>query len=241
MNKDKKETPSIFLATPMYGGNCTGIYAQSVLNLQKSLQEKGWSFELSAVMNDALIQRARNYLVKCFMDSGFTHLLFIDADISFNPQDVIKMIEEDKDIICGIYTKKVLHWDRIQKAANVVPLDFLPIVGTEPVFVLLDEDNPTVEVGNYTKEILYGGTGYMLIKKDVFEQLSQITPKYRNNTFQSNVDEYIHNFFGVEIDEKTNTLLSEDWFFCDSWKKNGGKIHLAAWATARHSGTFIFG
>ena len=241
MNKDKKETPSIFLATPMYGGSCTGIYAQSVLNLQRSLQEKGWPFELFTVMNDALIQRARNYLVKCFMDSGFTHLLFIDADISFNPQDVIKMVEEDKDIICGIYPKKLLHWDRIQKAANVVPLDFLPTAGTESVFSVLDGDNSAIELGNYTKEILYGGTGYMLIKRDVFEQLGQITPKYRNNTFQSNFDEYIHNFFGVEIDEKTNTLLSEDWFFCNSWKNQGGKIHLAAWATARHSGTFIFG
>ena len=93
----------------MYGGLCYGFYTQSCLKLQTLCRDANVNLSFSYLFNESLIQRARNLLVSHFLKSDATHLMFIDADIHFNPADIIPMMEADKDIICGIYPKKEIN------------------------------------------------------------------------------------------------------------------------------------
>ena len=111
----------------MYGGMCSGFYVQSLLPLEKLLAEHGIRCSFSFMFNESLIQRARNALASVFMKNDiFTHLMFIDADIKFNPNDIIHMVKFDKDVICGIYPKKEINWLGVEKAVHEgVPADSL--------------------------------------------------------------------------------------------------------------------
>ena len=93
----------IFIATPMYGGMCTGSYTQGVLNLGNILRGQGIESMMSFMFNESLITRARNALTQAFLKTDCTHLMFIDADINFNPNDVVTMLQAEKDVIGGIY------------------------------------------------------------------------------------------------------------------------------------------
>ena len=106
----------VFIATPMYGGQCYGYYTQSILMLQRVLDQNNIESIFSFMFNESLITRARNALSHGFLNSDATHLMFIDSDIRFNPNDIVKMIEADKGIICGLYPKKEINFPSLQKA-----------------------------------------------------------------------------------------------------------------------------
>jgi hypothetical protein len=103
----------VFVATPMYGGMAHGLYIKSSLDLQTTMSKYGIETKFSFLFNESLITRARNYLVDEFLRSDFTHLLFIDSDIHYNPQDVIAMLALDKDVIGGPYPKKSINWGNV--------------------------------------------------------------------------------------------------------------------------------
>jgi hypothetical protein len=97
----------LFVATPMYGGMSHGMYVKSCLDLQAICGQYGIEVRFSFIFNESLITRARNYLADEFLRAeGFTHMLFIDADIHFDPRDVIACLALDKDIIGGPYPKQ---------------------------------------------------------------------------------------------------------------------------------------
>ena len=119
---DELRKKSLFVATPMYGGMNHGLYMKACLDLQGMCIQYGVQIKFSFLFNESLITRARNYLVDEFYHrSDCTHLLFIDSDISFNPQDVIAMLALDKDVIGGPYPKKTIKWGSIKKAALLHP------------------------------------------------------------------------------------------------------------------------
>ena len=109
----------LFIATPQYGGLCYGYYVQSLMSLQTLLRDNKIDCAVSFLFNESLIQRARNALVHGFLKTDHTHLMFIDADIRFNPQDVLPMMLADKPIICGIYPKKEINWQQKIGRAHV--------------------------------------------------------------------------------------------------------------------------
>ena len=89
----------LFVATPMYGGMSHGMYVKSCLDLQGICTQYGIEVRFSFIFNESLITRARNYLVDEFLRAeGFTHMLFIDSDIHFDPRDVIACLALDKEI-----------------------------------------------------------------------------------------------------------------------------------------------
>ncbi len=102
----------------MYGGQCYGFYAQSLLHLNNLLRDNNIESMMSFMFNESLITRGRNALAHGFMKTDCTHLFFIDADIQFHAPDVLQMIEEDKDVICGIYPKKEIDWNGIKNAVD---------------------------------------------------------------------------------------------------------------------------
>ena len=90
----------IFIGTPCYGGMITADYFKSVLQLTALAATKKIELQFGTIGNESLITRARNTLVQLFMDeSQYTHLLFIDADIAFNPESVFRMLDLDEDVV----------------------------------------------------------------------------------------------------------------------------------------------
>ena len=235
---------SILVATPMYGGMCTGHYTIALMNSINTL--KGLQVEtlLASLMNESLIPRARNELVRLFLnETQCSHIMFIDADMYFNDQAIATLYKADKDVACGIYPKKELDWDKVSLAASKGKAD-LPNYSSS--FVLnLPHDVKKVEPDlDGMVEVRHGGTGFMLIKREVFEKLAPHVPEYRASTKQNEKGEFVRplvkQFFDTSIDE-TGCLLSEDYHFCALWRKHGGKVFANTKLKFNHIGTHIFG
>lgn len=243
----------IFVATPMYGGMAHGLYIKSSLDLQTTMSKYGVDTKFSFLFNESLITRARNYLVDEFLRTDYTHMLFIDSDIHYNPQDVIAMLALDKDVIGGPYPKKSINWKNVAEAArkfpDLDPRELENLVG-EYVFNVV-KGTQTFSVTE-PLEVMEIGTGYMMIKRQVFEKMREAYPMIHykpDHVGQANFDgsRYIHAFFDTVIDYKesitgggSDRYLSEDYMFCQMWRKIGGKIWLCPWMRTQHVGTYAF-
>ncbi len=239
---------SVFIATPMYGGNCSGFYTKSVIDLIGILNNYGIRNIFFSLFNESLITRARNYCADEFMRSDFTDLLFIDSDIEFNPMDVIAMMQlsEDKEkgIIGGPYPKKSISWEKIKRAVDMGFADKNPFLLEEYAgdFVF----NP-VKNGEHRLdeplEVLEIGTGFMLIRKDVFEIWNKQRSNYlyypdhvRSKNFDG--DRKIMAYFQDPI--LNDRHLSEDYFFCQESRQLGLAIWICPWMNINHIGTYKF-
>lgn len=238
--------PKIFVATPMYGGQCHGVYVQSLLVLTEIFRQLGWTCMVSMLFNESLITRGRNALVANFLKTDCTHLLFIDSDIRFNAQEVPRMFEVDRDVICGIYPKKEINWPQVRAAIAMGKTDEDLKHNTGSFVVNLVDYEGSKEVPMMEPvEIWNGGTGFMLIKRSTFDTMAPLVPRYVNDTgdLAGNIkrgDEIIE-FFATSIEPGVNRLLSEDYHFCHVWRtKCGGKIFAAPWVTLAHSGSYLF-
>lgn len=234
----------LFIATPMYGGQNYGFYAQSLLQLNNVLRDNNIESLMSFMFNESLITRGRNALAHGFLKTDCTHLLFIDADIRFNAPDVLKMIDADKDVICGIYPKKEINWQSIKNAmdAGVPDAELKYHTGSFVVNLKNYVGAVTVPVDKPV-EIWNGGTGFMLIKREVFEKLKDVVPWYVNDVLDLSGTigpEKISQYFTESIEPETQRLLSEDYHFCKVWRDNGGEVYAAPWVHLAHIGTYVF-
>ena len=230
----------LLIATPMYGGQCTQAYTKSMIKLGILLSQRDdIDFDFAFIGNESLIPRARNIIADYFVKSDFSHLMFIDADIEFNPNDVLSMLEKDLDILCGVYPAKGMNWEAIAEAAKQ---------GVEPhnltfysSFVVFDPVDRNAVIENVFEpfEIKHGGTGFMLIKRNVFEKVADIVSAYWN-TDSADPEALMSEFFGLQIDPDTNILLSEDYDFCRKWRSLDGKIYAAPWVRLSHVGSYVF-
>ena len=243
MSEDKKL--KIFIATPCYGGMCAGYYTQSCMQVAPTLNAHNIDVAFSFMFNESLITRARNSLVNAFLKSDATHLMFIDADIRFRSEDILRMIEADVDVIGGIYPKKEINWDTVKRAMdNGVENDHLKYYTGSFVVNLVGYAGEVTVPVNEPVEIFNAGTGFLLIKREVFDQLADKVPEYKNdvrdlgNTMQG--QETIKEYFATSIEPETGRLLSEDYHFCYIWRKHGGKVYAAPWAVLGHMGSYIF-
>lgn len=234
---------AIMIATPMYGGMCTGHYVAGLIGTLNVLKSAGIPCFWAQMSNESLITRARNEMARLFLENNqLTHLMFIDADIHFPQSAVYELFEADKDIICGIYPKKEIDWENIGKAARAGK-DNLQDFGGAYVVNITNETNVSEYLGQGLMEVRHGGTGFMMIKREVFEKLKDHVPTYRTSTVKDSEGNYIkpltHEFFTTSIDE-TGALLSEDYHFCDLWSKHGGKIYANPFIKLEHLGTYVY-
>jgi hypothetical protein len=243
----------VFVATPMYGGMAHGLYIKSSLDLQTTMNKYGIDCKFSFLFNESLITRARNYLVDEFLRSDYTHLLFIDSDIHYNPQDVIALLALDKDVIGGPYPKKSINWGNVAQAARSHPdmeaKELEQLVGEYVFNVVKGTKQFTV---TDPLEVMEIGTGFMLVKREVFVKMEKEYPMIRykpDHVGQANFDgsRYIHAYFDTVIDTKgsitdggSDRYLSEDYMFCQMWRKMGGQIYLCPWMKTQHIGTYAF-
>lgn len=244
-NVAPKPVAKLFVATPMYGGMCTGMYASAVMQLVGVCGQNQMLMYFSFMMNESLITRARNSLAYDFLETDATHLMFIDADIAFNPNDIPRMVHADKDIICGIYPKKEINWISVSEAVKkgVPPEQLQHYTGAFVVNLAPGEESKKGDI-NSPIEIANGGTGFMLIKRKVFEDMLDKVPSYTNDMYHA-VDKVrkpkiIKEFFATSIDEESNRLLSEDYHFCKLARQHGFKVWCAPWASFSHTGSYNF-
>lgn len=236
----------LFVATPMYGGQCHGLYMKACLDLQGFCMQYGIEIRFSFLFNESLITRARNYLADEFLRSGYTHLLFLDSDIQFNPEDILTLLALDRDIIGGPYPKKSINWHNVADAArknpSMEPAELEHLTGH---FVFNPVPGTTQFKITEPLEVLEIGTGFMMIKREVFEKFEKEYPqlKYRpDHIGQANFDgsRYIHAFFDTVIDPHSERYLSEDYMFCQWARKIGVQVWLCPWMKTTHIGTYGF-
>jgi glycosyltransferase involved in cell wall biosynthesis len=242
---EEQKRPTMMVATPMYGGMCTGHYLNGILSLSKRMQEARVPLYYGYLINESLITRARNELARLFLENGLDYLMFIDADIGFDGNAVAQLMAADKDIVCGIYPKKEVDWVAVEKA--VAQGKTTGLKDYSGAFVLnfaheLGQELHTDPSG--CVEVRHGGTGFMLIKRKVFDNLADKVPSYRPSTVKDANGNYLKpetkEFFATSIDE-SGCLLSEDYHFCELHRKNGGKIHVNPFIKLEHVGTYVYG
>ena len=244
LNISMPESNSILIATPMYGGMCTGHYTIALMNSIDTLKKLKVETLLASVMNESLIPRARNELVRLFLEqTKCSHLMFVDSDMYFNNEAIATLYKADKDIVCCIYPKKEIDWDKVLTAANKGKVD-LPNHSSSFVLNLPHGVKKVEPDLDGMVEVRHGGTGFMLIKREVFEKLAPHVPEYRASTKQNAEGKFAKpltkQFFDTSIDE-TGCLLSEDYHFCALWRKHGGKVFANTRLKFNHIGTHIFG
>ena len=243
----------IFVATPMYGGMCTGQYCKSSADLAILSSKYGMDVRFFYLYNESLITRARNYLVDEFLRSDCTHLMFIDADIGFDPDDVIALsviaaTGSDNEVVCGPYPKKCISWEKIKKAvdrgfADKDPQQLEKYVGD---YVFNPTDGQESIALNEPVEVLEGGTGFMIIQRGVFEKFKAAYPHLSYKPDHVRTEHFdgsreIHAYFDCVIDPKTKRYLSEDYMFCQYARDAGMKVWLCPWMKLEHQGTYVFG
>ncbi len=228
----------LVIGTPMYGGMCTSEYTQSLLNLSESANKSDVKLTTIFLGNESLIQRGRNTIAHHFMNlPDATHLLFIDADMKFRTEDVVRMIKADKSFIVGPVALKGYNWEEIRQAAingeeDINRTGGIFNINKLPGIDMVDENEPF--------EIEHGGNAFMMLRRDVFETLKPHTPIYTNGGRSLPDGVEIYDYFRVEINKDTNHLLSEDYFLCHSYRQLGGKVWCAPWVETGHFGSHLF-
>ena len=230
-----------YVSTPCYGGLCLDKYARSMLSLQSYCIKNGIIFVLDTIENESLVHRARNCSVGKFVQChpDFTHFMFIDADIEFSVEGVMKLLHADKDVAVAIYPKKVVCWS---DAANGLKKgDTRPIHNLSSSLVCNYKKSGANQVVNGMVEILDGPTGFMVIKRNVFVEMEKHYPELVcvNDHQVRIIDKYCA-VFDCMIDPDTKRYLSEDYAFCRRWQQMGGEIWADIHNELRHVGTLPF-
>jgi len=218
VNIDYLRTTRVHIMMPCYGGQLTESTFMSYIKWANTARQLGLEWTVETMTNESLISRARNTLTAKFLHTKeSTHLMFIDADIGWEPWHLLVLLDSQKDVIGGLYPMKSLP---VKWCVNGIP-------GMEPV-------------GHLT-EVSKTGTGFMLIKREVFDKLNA-HPAVRNFAndigMPAELDPYMKTYFDTAVRE--GRYYSEDWTFCENWRDLGGQIFVDNRVLLKHTGTYTF-
>jgi hypothetical protein len=227
IDKDQINTWYPMFALPCYDRQITEPFFMSMMKTAMRFRELGLRFAISTI-SDSLINRGRNQLVAKFMaNPDFTHLMFIDVDLGFDADDILKLLWHDKDIMTGAYPIKEINWSKVKEKASVLGSDQLMEASLRYVVNPAYHGEQRVKVNNGALSIYDAGTGFMLIKRSVFEKMFEQYPElqYRDDTGSLKGEELNNSYalFNSYVDE-TGRFLSEDYGFGRYWQKMGGEV-----------------
>ena len=243
----------IFVATPCFGGQIGEPYFRSMMRLAILCNKYDINFTVSTLANESLITRGRNTLVSFFMEHPeATHLFFVDADIEFDPNDMLRMVAYDKPVVVGAYPKKAINWNSIINAARedkvetpdtieghssnyVVNFDFLKDKDGKPM--------PQIQIRDNLIKLKDAGTGFMCIKKEVIQQMFDKYPElsYANDiNVDAKFEPHMYALFDTLIDPESRRYLSEDYTFCRRWQEMDGEVFLDPRTALNHVGHYTF-
>ncbi|HLN25645.1 MAG TPA: hypothetical protein VK558_16845 [Patescibacteria group bacterium] len=233
----------LVIGTPCYGGNVTHYYMISALNLQQACAQRNIRLTFKLLGNDSLVTRARNLIVSQFLDDPTaTHLMFIDADIGFSPDQVFALLDFNHEVAGGVYPMKTLNWPVIAAQARAEAPN-LKSSALHYVVDFLDPKNITPS-GSFV-QVRHIGTGFLLIKRYVFERMAAEYPqlKFNGSDLGANSDLNSPNtyaLFDCMIDPDNGAYLSEDYTFCRRWAAMGGEVWANMTSRLVHVGAMPF-
>jgi hypothetical protein len=219
VNVDFLKTTRVHIAMPCYGGMLTESTFMSFIKWANTARQLGIDWTLETMVNESLISRARNTLTAKFLDQPeSTHLFFVDADIGWEPWHLLVLLNRDKDVIGGLYPMK-----------------------TMPIKWVVNGFEGAEEGPDGLQEVSKAGTGFLLMKKHVFEKLNvhPAVKQYKNDIgLDPKYDQYLKTYFDTAV--RQNRYYSEDWTFCENWRDLGGKVYVDKRVLLRHSGAYVF-
>lgn len=251
---EELRSKKFFIATPCYGGQLNEPYFRSAIKLLTFFNQHQIPIAFGTIANESLVTRARNVLLAYFLASDYTHLMFIDADIEFQVEDLLKLYAADKEVVVGAYPKKGVAWQRIKenmqdptnKDKKFDDRDIAAFGSDYAVnFKFVDKDTRAISVENGIVRLHDAGTGFMMIKREAILKMIKAYPelKYNNDVQMANADNLKDNFyalFDTMIDPVDRRYLSEDYTFCRRWQDMGGDIWLDPSISLNHYGHFCF-
>jgi hypothetical protein len=220
VNVDYLKTTRVHICMPCYGGMLTESCFMSYIKWSNTCRQLGLDWTMETMTNESLISRARNTLTAKFLhNKESTHLMFIDADIGWEPWHLLVMLNADKDVIGGLY-----------------PMKSLPVKWCVNGF----EGAKVSEDGNL-QEVSKTGTGFLLMKRHVFEKLDAhpaVKPFINDIGLPVELNPYMKTYFDTAVRE--NRYYSEDWTFCENWRDLGGEVWVDKRVLLKHTGTYVF-
>jgi hypothetical protein len=242
-----------FIATPCYGGQLNEPYFRSVIKMMTFFNGHQIPLAFGTIANESLVTRARNVLVAYFLASDYTHLMFIDADIEFQTEDILKLYAHKKDVVVGAYPKKGVAWDKIRsnltdpanKDKNLSDRDMASFGSDYAInFKFVNKEAKTIAVENGLIKLHDAGTGFMMISREAILKMVKAYPelKYNNDVNIANADlkDHFYALFDTMIDPVDRRYLSEDYTFCRRWQEIGGDVWLDPSISLNHYGHFCF-
>ena len=238
----------IFVATPVHS-ECSIHYTQALLKFQKQCMMNSIMVSFS-LLKSSLVTQGRNLCVANFLKdpTNYTHLLFIDSDIDFKFDTIMKMLKFDREVIATPYPMKHIHWDqiwdRVQKG-KIKNIDELKRAGHAFPIKLDNQKGKEIPVVDGVIEVSHAPTGCMLIKKQVFDKMIKAYPndKIEQATIVNGIaliDEYNYNFFDTIHDPETKKYYGEDFGFCKKWTAIGGKCYCYINEDITHVGEYAY-
>ena len=241
-----KGTPRIFVATPVHS-EASIHYVQALLQFQQQCLIRNIMVSFS-LMKSSLVTQGRNLCVNGMLEEKdkYTHLLFIDSDIEFKFETIMKMIQADKDVIACPYPLKHIDWQKVHKRIETkgnMEHELLSKQGyTWPIKL---EGKESIEIVNGVAEVSHAPTGCMLIKREVFEKMMKAFPEKRISqptilNGEQVEKEYFYNFFDTYHEPETKRYYGEDFGFCKRWTEIGGKCHILVDEYITHVGEYRY-
>jgi hypothetical protein len=241
-NPPPTDKVNLVVATPCFGGQVSALYAASLFKLQGLVRTYG-DFNLKILFKDgdALITRARASLVSQFLDDpSATHLLFLDADIGFEPDQVLRLIQSGADMCAAIYPIKRIEWDKVRATFETARPN--PAAAALKYVFEVDDANAVAEKGGFVK-VRYAGTGFLMIRRAALERMCERYPQlqYRRDHSIDAATASDNRFALFEcMIAEDGTYLSEDFAFCKRWTDIGGEIWADLDSRLSHVGPMTF-
>jgi len=210
-----------------------------MLRLQRTCAMHGYQMMLDTTENESLVHRARNIAVaRFYQKTQATHFLFIDADIHFDPESVVRLIKSGHDVAVAAYPKKCVMWDQAEAEAKSGGTRNLPRVSAS---LVMNFKYAKTQIADGFAEVLDGPTGFMCIKREVFTKMFERYPELQciNDHQNKDLDEYCA-VFDCMIDPLNHRYLSEDYAFCRRWQQMGGQIFADCVTILGHIGNIRF-
>jgi hypothetical protein len=236
-------SPYIQIGTPCFGGQVSSLYTYSLLQLQQESAGRGINLGYLFQAGDSLITRARQSILTHFLsETKGTHLLFIDADIGFQPEQVFRLLEFDADFTAAVYPVKSIDWSMIPDA---VKAGRTPIESAALSYVVAGDLSKGLVSRNGFVKSMYAGTGFLMIRRAALEAMIKHYPELHYQSEHKANDPFAGNpwrsaLFNCMIDPETSTYLSEDFSFCKRWTDMGGEIWVDLTSRLDHVGTMTF-
>ena len=236
---------SIFVATSTSNGNIFTGYNLSILKLEKLCYNLGIGLVSAYTLNEHYPQKAKNTLCDIFMKTQNTHLLLVDTDIEFEPEDVIKMLDFNQPVVGGLNHKRKIRWDRLAELANQkndknFTIADLQAISREYNFIPKDDNIENVDLNEDFIEVDAVSSGVILLSR---EALGKIQEAHSNDKYVEDNETYFR-YFDTNIKKissiNTNIYIGDDAWFCKRWKELGGKIYLYTKFQSKHWGIYAF-